>query len=320
MIMRVRLASAVLVALGLAGCPASERAEPPTCVDRAALSPGDVRLRGTSLLPKQLALSFDDGPDARTGELASFLAAQGIRATFFVNDNAQQVGHMGVLAELAAEGHLVANHSKNHLDLTAQTPATIVAELTDVDTAIAPFVPAGRFLFRAPFGAWDANVSNALEASPMSKYVGHVDWDVGAHYVAGVSAADWSCWQDHDETSEACGELYRKEIAAVGRGIVLMHDALYTKPGNVHGGNTVDMVKYLVPLLVADGYSFVRVDEVPEIAAMLPPLPDAGSGEPRDAAAPPVDAGAPSAPGADASLPPPTPIADVEPPRDPCVR
>ena len=40
---------------------------------------------GTSLDPKVLALTFDDGPGVRTKELSAYLKQEGIQAAFFVN-------------------------------------------------------------------------------------------------------------------------------------------------------------------------------------------------------------------------------------------
>ena len=61
----------------------------------------------------------------------------------------------------------------------------------------------------------------------MNKYVGPIGWDIGGERTA-TAGADWACWQENPKlTSKACGDLYLSEIATVGRGIVLMHDADY---------------------------------------------------------------------------------------------
>jgi hypothetical protein len=96
------------------------------------------------------------------------------------------------------------------------------------------------------------------------------------------SAADWDCWSPDGASNppvldvEACGDLYLADIRSVTNGIVLMHDPYFIDNDPMKGG-TVDMVQYIVPILKAEGFSFVRVDEVPAIAAALPPLtvPDA---------------------------------------------
>jgi peptidoglycan/xylan/chitin deacetylase (PgdA/CDA1 family) len=266
--------------LGLVGCPEDRQAiDHASCVGRQAVSFPPVF--GASMGAKQLALSFDDGPASRTSDLSAYLKGQGIRATFFVNANAQQAAYLSVLPQLVADGHVLGNHTKNHLDLTTLDPAQIVDEVTQLDAVIAPYVPNARFLFRAPFGAYDQGVYDALAASPMNKYVGHVEWESGDNHAPPNEAADVQCWQADAMTSKECGDLYVKEIETVGKGIVLMHDADYGDSTNtnvsVGKGNTVDMVKYIVPILKSKGFTFIGVDEVPAIASMLPPLPpDAG--------------------------------------------
>ncbi len=52
---------------------------------------------------------------------------------------------------------------------------------------------------------------------------------------------------------EACGDRYMAEIKAKKKGIVLLHD--------IHA-KTQLMVKYLVPKLKAEGYTFVRLDQI----------------------------------------------------------
>ena len=241
-------------------------------------------LRGTTLGPKQLALTFDDGPGSRTIELSAWLAAEGISVTFFVvGDNV--VAHPGVLAHLVADGHRVANHTQHHLDLTSTTaflPGTdgdqeIFAALADTDALIAPFVTQGRFLFRAPYGAYGSRAHGILHPSAMDKYVGPIGWEIGGKRTT-TSAADWACWRNEPQLpTKECGDLYLTQTHAVGHGIVLMHDVdngdMTNHELTTGVGNTVDMVKYVVPILRAQGYSFVRVTDVPDVAALLPPLP-----------------------------------------------
>src|SRR5579863_8004325 len=57
-----------------------------------------------------IALTFDDGPNAHTDEVLDELSKLHVKATFFI------VGHMAhlhpaTLKRIAAEGHLLANHS-----------------------------------------------------------------------------------------------------------------------------------------------------------------------------------------------------------------
>src|ERR1700712_2415287 len=60
-----------------------------------------------------VALTFDDGPNANTPAVLDALKALNVKATFFiVGDNARR--YPDVLARIAAEGHLLANHSATH--------------------------------------------------------------------------------------------------------------------------------------------------------------------------------------------------------------
>lgn len=287
------LASALLFGgVALAACRTApqvevERVEHVDLVQERVLASSD--LFGTTLPNKTLALTFDDGPGDRTSELSSYLAAQGIRATFFVNGAriaptglsggpGQTANAAAHLAQIVADGHLVANHTTTHRSLTGANGPLIptgerVQELTETDSDIAAYNTTGHWLFRAPFGDWSAAVATTLNASAMTKYVGPVRWEIGGdanNYP--TRAADWACWQgqlngSQFATTTQCGNAYLNEIAAVTgqKGIVLMHDPYFYA-----GGNTVDMVKYIVPILKGNGYSFVRVDEVPAIAALMP--------------------------------------------------
>jgi peptidoglycan/xylan/chitin deacetylase (PgdA/CDA1 family) len=266
----------------LAGCQQSPSTIEHACSDTQATSQAIsvANLTGASLPPKTLALTFDDGPGLRTSELSTFLKNQGIAAGFFVNG--RMIQDNVVLTQLIADGHVIGNHTQTHTSLTGHSTgsrhlddANTVSELAQTDALIAPFVTANRFMFRAPYGDFDGASAAAINASAMSKYVGPIYWNIGNN-MGPHQAVDWDCWQSGNDgavlTVARCGELYLEEIDAVGRGVILMHDP-YFIGGNPANGGTVDMVENIVPVLKAKGYKFVRVDEVPEIAAGLPPLP-----------------------------------------------
>lgn len=279
-------AAPVLVSFG---CREPANQATPTCRETQALSA--ARYRGAGLPPMTIALTFDDGPGARTLELSHYLAAQGIRAAFFVNGKMMPNGG-AILQDLVADGHAIGNHTQTHPDLTALDARSVVAEVEQTDVLIAPFVPNGRFMFRPPFGAYDDATFDALEGSPLEKYVGPIDWDMGDRMGAG-QAADWDCWSAIGTSAppvldvKTCGDLYLAEIRQKTSGIVLLHDPYFIDDDPAKGG-TVDMVEYIVPILKQEGFAFVRVDEVPSIAADLPPLPppprDAGAAEPTPSA------------------------------------
>ncbi len=216
-----------------------------------------AQLKGLSLPDKTLALTFDDGPAGRTQELADYLQAQGISAAFFIN-GVNVPGREALLARLTSQGHLLANHTQTHRNLTTLTAAEVFQEVAQTDALLQPHVPEATFLLRAPYGAWNDAVADGLNATSMARYVGGIFWDAGGA-LSDTYAADWACWGNGLSIPD-CANRYLAEIEARRRGIVLMHD--------VHG-QTVDMVKLLVPALKARGYSFARVDAVPDIATAI---------------------------------------------------
>lgn len=295
---KVLVGVVALLSLGaLAHCKGTSNTDEKTCAGAQALTA--TVFKGSSLPPKTLALTFDDGPGDRTAELSLYLKQEGIQAAFFVNGMRIDGAAGPILQGLVDDGHIIGNHTETHVSLTGVSDGkprpsaeTILAELTNTDGKIAPYVKDDRWLFRPPYGDFDAETLAVLGPSPMNKYVGPVSWDVGDRMdPANGRAADWDCWQDGADMKrlsvEACGDLYLEEIKHASRGIVLMHDP-YFNDADPNMGGTVDMVKYLVPKLKAEGFQFTRVDMVPDIAAALPPLEgaDAGGGENGGNAAP----------------------------------
>jgi peptidoglycan/xylan/chitin deacetylase (PgdA/CDA1 family) len=212
------------------------------------------QLFGNELPAKTLVLTYDDGPGERTSELAEYLAERGIPATFFINGD-KVPGKQRHIDAIINRGHLLANHTHHHRQLTSLSASNVVSDVRRTDDIIAEVQPQGPWLIRAPFGAWNASVARAINASAMQKYVGSVFWDVGGQLTS-TSGADWACWGRNGVSVERCGDLYLNEIRRKGRGIVLLHD--------IHG-KTVDMTKYIVPILEREGYEFVQLDAVPSV-------------------------------------------------------
>lgn len=229
---------------------------------------GERQLNGSELPAKTVSLTFDDGPGPRTQELAEYLASEGIKGSFFINGK-NAPGRQRMLQAIVDNGHELANHTQNHLQLTSQSGTKVVAEIGQTDDVIRQFQPNGPWLLRAPFGAWNGTVARAVNNSPMKRYVGSIFWNEGGALTSNA-AADWDCW-GKGVSVQRCGALYLEEIKRNGKGIVLFHD--------VHG-KTVDMMKQVVvPGLKAAGFKFALLQDVPSIkramgAATQPPPAD----------------------------------------------
>ena len=255
-------ALSTVACVGVAGCAADtgdgsdEAPEGDTSSTEEEIV-SERQLMGSELPAKTLALTYDDGPGPRTGELADYLAANGVHGTFFIN-GMKVPGRQAMIDKVIGRGHLLANHTQHHLQLTKLSSATVLTEVADTDTIVRAAQPGGPFLIRAPFGAWNGAIARNLNTTPMKKYVGSVFWDIGGELTA-TSAADWDCW-GKNVSIQRCGDLYMSEIHARKRGIVLMHD--------IHG-KSVDMTKYILPKLIAEGYKFVKLEDVPAVKRAL---------------------------------------------------
>ena len=222
-----------------------------------------------------IALTFDDGPNARTRDVLAALRKANVKATFFIVGRMAK-RHPDVLREIAAEGHLLANHSANHPLLGSNYdahPERLIAQIKSVNTEIAPLQPAEtQLFFRAPYGAWRFAHAEILNADPVLKhYVGPVYWDIGGEtrmdaqgYV--MSSADWNCWRRH-WSAQTCAKGYLREIRRRNGGVVLMH-CIHLESG--------DLVAAVLKPLMQEGYRFVRLDQDPAYDRYkTPPEPQA---------------------------------------------
>lgn len=210
-----------------------------------------------------VALTFDDGPNAHTAEVLDALKELNVKATFFIVGN-QARRHPDILARIAREGHLLANHSATHSVLGAAydaNPRALIEQVRQVDEQIAPLMgPHTMRFFRAPYGVWKHAHQDILNADPVLRaYIGPIYWDIGGDmrmsrdgYV--MAAADWSCWRK-GWSPHTCAKGYTREIRRKDGGVVLMHCIQI---------NSGALVREVVPPLIAEGYRFVRLDQVPE--------------------------------------------------------
>jgi peptidoglycan-N-acetylglucosamine deacetylase len=228
-------------------------------------------LRGTHTI----ALTFDDGPNANTPAVLAALRAYNIKATFFIV-GAMASAHPAILRQIAAEGHLLANHSATHPKLGryyVRHPWRLIHQIREVNDYIAPLMKPGETLFfRAPYGYWRSAHAAVLNADPVLKYyVGPIYWDEGGNTVVDSegyvrTSADWDCWH-RGWRAETCAKGYLREIEGKDGGVVLMH-CIHTRSG--------PLVEAVVPTLQEAGFKFVRLDEIPGYDRYKTPQPQTG--------------------------------------------
>ncbi|HLY92210.1 MAG TPA: polysaccharide deacetylase family protein [Candidatus Angelobacter sp.] len=102
--------------------------------------------------PRQLALTYDDGPnDPHTLRLLDVLAKHDARATFFLIGKYVRRRPEIARAVLAA-GHEIGNHTYSHPNLIFVSARRLRQELEDCNKAIEDALGARPSLFRPPFG------------------------------------------------------------------------------------------------------------------------------------------------------------------------
>lgn len=183
--------------------------------------------------PMGIALTIDDGPDPRyTPLVLDILHSHGIIATFCViGESAQE--HPELVREVHDRGHLIANHTWTHPDLTRLSPAVVRDEIRRagdaITTASAGYRPA---LFRAPFGAW----STATLRTCAQMGLRPLDWS--------VDPRDWS--------RPGTSRIVQTVLGTTRPGsIILEHD------GGGDRSQTVAALRVFLPRLLEAGYHFV---------------------------------------------------------------
>jgi peptidoglycan/xylan/chitin deacetylase (PgdA/CDA1 family) len=277
-----------LVTCCLLGCTP---APPPAVIRKPGLT--EQGLRGDALPPRTVIFTYDDGPDEHTRELAAYLDEENIRATFFINgrrickvmsrdgqcvvppatrrcgDGNAQVPvdrpHYypeSLLDELVDHGQRLANHSENHCNLPGEHSANaVVFELESTHALLERHVPDGAFLFRPPYGSWNAQTLERTRTSTsLDVLSGPILWD--------IDGADFGCWRDGVSVEE-CGRRYLDLLEARPQrnGIFLMHDR---PEHNVGYEGPLLLTRWLVPRLKEAGYHFADFDD---LFAALPEEP-----------------------------------------------
>lgn len=128
---------------------------------RRAIDDGDARFVRVvarvrdRLDSDDLALTFDDGPDAvSTPRVLDALAALDARATFFLVGRAA-VACPAIVRRIAAEGHAIGSHSFDHPDPWTLSLRALTRNYRDGRHAVEDALGAGVTRFRPPKGHLD---------------------------------------------------------------------------------------------------------------------------------------------------------------------
>jgi cellulose synthase/poly-beta-1,6-N-acetylglucosamine synthase-like glycosyltransferase/peptidoglycan/xylan/chitin deacetylase (PgdA/CDA1 family)/spore germination protein YaaH len=209
---------------------------------------------------KQIALTFDDGPDEQnTPLLLDVLKSLKVPAAFFVVGE-QAAAEPDLVVREAHEGHLVGNHSYTHPHLETLTPRESAAELAETQRLIEGLTGHRSPLFRAPFIA-DIDLEQQPDLAVLRIALQNNYLYVGAN----VDPADW----DAPNVDAIVNKTISDVATGVGK-IIVCHD------GGGDRSKTIAAVRRFVPELRKKGYEFVSLDKLlgigrDELAAAVPP-------------------------------------------------
>ena len=203
-----------------------------------------VQLLGLTLIRegrqtrRELALTFDDGPDpATTPAVLDALAAAGARATFFVLLPSAQA-HPELIDRMCREGHEVAPHAIKHRHAWIRSPWSAYLEpglaARQLETLTGRYVR----LYRPPHGAYSLATLIGMRRARLTG----ASWN--------VESRDWHPASTPEGT---VGHV----LARVHPGaVVVLHDA------GVGGRNTAPALPDLLHRLKERGYRMVSLSEL----------------------------------------------------------
>ncbi|KOX36270.1 MULTISPECIES: polysaccharide deacetylase family protein [unclassified Streptomyces] len=128
---------------------------------------------------RSMVLTFDDGPDPRyTPGILDTLRRHDCRAMFFVCGE-MAAENRDLLRRMAAEGHVVGNHSWSHPLITGLRPSRIRDELGSTSEVVERTLGTAPLWYRAPYGAWNRHsfeIGAELGMEPLAWTVDTLDW------------------------------------------------------------------------------------------------------------------------------------------------
>jgi len=156
---------------------------PVTLADLHRKYPRTFKLSG---LPtqRQVALTFDDGPDAvYTPQVLDMLKKYNVKATFFLIGNRAQK-HPEIVKRMVREGHEIGNHTYTHPNLPKILPEHFQWQIKEADNIISRQIGYHPRFFRPPYGAINEEQIKWLASQ---KYT-VVNWNVDSLDWKGLSA------------------------------------------------------------------------------------------------------------------------------------
>jgi peptidoglycan-N-acetylglucosamine deacetylase len=198
---------------------------------------GKFICRGKTL-QRCVALTFDDGPDARsTPQLLDFLKEAKVEAAFFCVGN-KVTANPELSARIGREGHLLQNHSYAHSNFTNFfSISRLRTELSQTQAAIQAATGIIPQFFRPPMGLSNPRIFCVAQS-------------------LGLKVIGWTIRSLDTITTDPEKIVARSARRLEPGAIILLHD------GNIPAERLVATVKLLLATLRERGYDVVRLDKM----------------------------------------------------------
>lgn len=221
---------------------------------------------------KTVVLTFDDGPSTyNTAQVLKILNAYKIKATFFMQGN-HAIKLPEIVQQVAAEGHIVANHSYSHAVFPQLQIADQEKEISQADQVLASTLANMPLkLFRFPYGSSTCHAINYVVNG--AKYEGSLGWH--------VDTCDWA----YQATGTVTSEKALKNCEIKPENVTSYHDHVMDQVRKNNGGiilmhetndNTVANLESIIRALLEEGYRFTNMNDpvmLPFIKRVIVPPP-----------------------------------------------
>lgn len=194
---------------------------------------------------KRVYLTFDDGPSIYTGQILDVLAANNVKATFFVIGRDQE--YYDYYRRIVDEGHTIGMHSYSHVyqDVYASVES-FGNEIEQLNQLIYDVTGVKSSIFRFPGGS-----SNNVAPLPIQDYIAYLNEHDINYY-------DWNALSGDAVTSGLTPEQLvsniMNDVENNRDSIVLMHDLQTTH-------TTVESLQLLIDTLKSEGYELLPISE-----------------------------------------------------------
>ena len=193
--------------------------------------PGMVVRHGNTHV-KTVMLTFDDGPHPLfTPNILAVLRKYDVKATFFVVGKVA-AKYPQLVRAIAADGHVVANHTYDHIRLRTMPENVDLAEMQRCSDLVQSIIGKRPLYFRPPGGRFDQHVVEAAAK-------------------LGLRVVSYSV-NTFDTIDRSRYTIAARVVRDVrGGGIVLCHDGFQ---------QTIDALPQIINRLRAKGYTFTTLD------------------------------------------------------------